>query len=251
MDKETLKAAVIITAAGTSRRMGSGTKKEFLTLNNQSVLYLSLKPFIDSELFSYYVIVLPKEEIEKGRNILATIEANSSLLYVPGGDTRQESVYKGLLELEKDVPDIVLIHDGARPWITENVIKDVYMMSSLNGAAIPVVPSVNAMKSIDSSGVIITSLKREFTVAAQTPQGFNYTKILNSHKRAQMDDTTYIDDAEIYGKYAGDVKTIPGDTANRKITYLSDLTGRKQASCSPKNRTAGTCSEERGPMQPK
>jgi len=223
VDKETPKAAVIITAAGTSSRMGSGTKKEFLTLNNQSVLLLSLKPFIDSKLFSYYVIVLPKEEIGKGRNILSSIEGNSSFLYVLGGSTRQESVYKGLLELIKENPDIVLIHDGARPWVTENVIKNVYNMSSQMDAAIPVVPSVNAMKSIDSSGIIITSLKREFTVAAQTPQGFNYTKILNSHKKAQMDDTTYIDDAEIYGKYAGDVKTVPGDTANRKITYLSDL----------------------------
>ena len=223
MNKETLKAAVIITAAGTSSRMGSDTKKEFLTLNNKFVLYLSLKPFIDSELFSYYVIVLPKEEIEKGRNILASLDANSSCLYVQGGSTRQESVYKGLLELEKEEPDIVLIHDGARPWITENVIKNVYNMSSLNGAAIPVVPSINAMKSINSSGIIITSLKREFTVSAQTPQGFNYTQILNSHKRAQMDDTTYIDDAEIYGKFAGEVKTVPGDTANKKITYLSDL----------------------------
>ncbi|MEA1910779.1 MAG: IspD/TarI family cytidylyltransferase [Spirochaetota bacterium] len=223
MAKETLKAAVIITAAGSSSRMGSGTKKEFLTLNNQSVLLLSLKPFIDSELFSYYVIVLPKEEIEIGRNILASIEVNSNFWYVPGGSTRQESVYKGLLELEKEVPDIVLIHDGARPWLTENIIKDVYNMTLINGAAIPVVPSVNAMKSIDSSGIIITSLKREFTFAAQTPQGFNYTRILNSHNRAQRDDTTYIDDAEIYGKYAGDVITVPGDTANRKITYLSDL----------------------------
>ena len=225
MAKETLKAAVIITAAGTSSRMGSGTKKEFLTLKNQSVLYLSLKPFIDSKLFSYYVIVLPKEEIEKGRNVLSSIEANSNFLYVPGGSTRQESVYKGLLELEKEVPDIVLIHDGARPWITKKVIKDVYNLASIRGAAIPVVPSVNAMKSVDSSGIIITNLKREFTVAAQTPQGFNYTRILSSHKKAQSDNLIYIDDAEIYGKYEGEVTSISGDIANKKITYQSDMEG--------------------------
>lgn len=223
MDKETLKAAVIITAAGTGSRMGSGTKKEFLTLNNQSVLYLSVLPFIKSKLFFSFVIVLPISDMGKGRKILDPLKKNANFIFIPGGSTRQESVYKGLLELEKESPDIVLIHDGARPWITEDVIKDVYNITSIKGAAIPVVPSVNAMKSIDSSGIITTSLKREFTVAAQTPQGFNYTKILSSHKRAQMDDTTYIDDAEIYGKYAGNVKTVPGDTANRKITYLSDL----------------------------
>jgi 2-C-methyl-D-erythritol 4-phosphate cytidylyltransferase len=221
--KQTLKAAVIITAAGSSQRMETGTKKEFLTLNNQPVLLLSLKPFVNSNLFSNYVIVLPELEIKTGQNILSSLDDKLKFIYASGGATRQESVYNGLLALESEAPDIVLIHDGARPWISKYIIKEVHRESILKGAAIPVVASVNAMKFIDSSGKIITNLKREFTVAAQTPQGFNYTKILNSHTKAQKDNSTYIDDAEIYSKYAGDVSTVPGDTANRKITYLSDI----------------------------
>ncbi|MDA3940890.1 MAG: IspD/TarI family cytidylyltransferase [Spirochaetia bacterium] len=223
MGKQTLKAAVIITAAGSSQRMETGTKKEFLTLNNQPVLLLSLKPFVNSNLFSNYVIVLPELEIKTGQNILSSLDDKLKFIYASGGATRQESVYNGLLALESEAPDIVLIHDGARPWISKYIIKEVHRESILKGAAIPVVASVNAMKFIDSSGKIITNLKREFTVAAQTPQGFNYTKILNSHTKAQKDNSTYIDDAEIYSKYAGDVSTVPGDTANRKITYLSDI----------------------------
>ena len=223
MVKETLKAAVIITAAGTSTRMGGGTKKEFLTLNNTSVLLLSVKPFLESKLFSNYIIVLPKQEIEKGRDILAPIIEKARINFVSGGSSRQESVYNGLIALEEETPDIVLIHDGARPWISKSIIERVYSSTRLKDASIPVVASVNAMKSIDSSGTIITNLKREFTVAAQTPQGFNYSQILSSHKKAHQDNSIYIDDAEIYDKYAGKVTTVPGDIANRKITYQSDM----------------------------
>ncbi len=223
MNRKALKAAVIITAAGSSRRMGTVDKKEFLKLDGQPVLMMSTKPFIESKLFLLYVIVLPKEEIEKGQKLLSDLSKDSNFLYVTGGTTRQESVYNGLQALGKEDPDIVLIHDGARPWITDTVIQKVYQKTVETGAAIPVVPSVNAMKTINSQNIIVSNLKREFTVAAQTPQGFSYTEILASHKSASLDDSEYIDDAEIYGKYAGDVETVPGDTANRKITYLSDL----------------------------
>ena len=232
MGRETLKAAVIITAAGSSRRMGIGGKKEFLKINDQSVLIMSIKPFIESKLFSNYVIVLSKEEIGNGRKLLSPLTGYSDLIFVSGGTTRQESVYKGLLALEQEAPDIVLIHDGARPWITKEVIKDVYRKTTLTGAAIPVVPSVNAMKSISSQGIIISNLKREFTVAAQTPQGFIFDKMLSGHEAANSDGLEYIDDAEIYSKYVGDTATVPGDTANRKITYLSDMPGRQQVGCS-------------------
>lgn len=226
MHLEALKAAVIITAAGSSRRMGTGGKKEFLKINNQSVLMMSIKPFIESRLFFDYVIVLPIEEMEEGSNLLSPLFEFGNFSFVPGGLTRQESVYRGLLDLKKKTPNIVLIHDGARPWITETVIREVYRKTVQTGAAIPVVPSVNAMKTINSQGTIISNLKREFTVAAQTPQGFLFDKILTSHETASSDGLEYIDDAEIYSKYVGDAATVPGDTANRKITYMSDMEGK-------------------------
>jgi 2-C-methyl-D-erythritol 4-phosphate cytidylyltransferase len=222
-------AAVIITAAGSSRRMNIGTKKEFLTLDNQPVLLLSVKAFIDSKLFSNYIVVLSKSEIEEARKILAPINKGGILNFISGGSSRQESVYNGLLALKNEMPDIVLIHDGARPWINRSIINKVYNMANLQDAAIPVVPSINAMKFIDSSGIIVTNLKREFTVAAQTPQGFKYTNILDSHKKAHLDTTNYIDDAAIYSKYSGKVATVPGDVLNKKITYQSDMVGLQQA----------------------
>ena len=187
---------------------------------------MSIKPFIESRLFFDYVIVLPIEEMEEGSNLLSPLFEFGNFSFVPGGLTRQESVYRGLLDLKKKTPNIVLIHDGARPWITETVIREVYQKTVQTGAAIPVVPSVNAMKTINSQGTIISNLKREFTVAAQTPQGFLFDKILTSHETASSDGLEYIDDAEIYSKYVGDAATVPGDTANRKITYMSDMEGK-------------------------
>jgi len=176
-------------------------------------------------LFSNYIIVLSQAEIENGRDILSSFSESFSLIFISGGASRQESVYNGLLALEPISPDIVLIHDGARPWLSRSVIEEVYSMAVLNEAAIPVVPSVNAMKTINSKGTVIADLKRDFTVAAQTPQGFSFKKILSAHKKAINDHLVYIDDAAIYGKYSGDVATVSGDIANRKITYISDIKG--------------------------
>lgn len=225
MASKTLKAAVVLTAAGSSSRMGIGTKKEFLKINDKYVLQMALESFTALNLFSNYVIVLSQAEIENGRDILSSFSESFNLTFASGGASRQESVYGGLLALEPISPDIVLIHDGARPWPSRSVIEEVYSMAVLNEAAIPVVPSVNAMKTINSKGTVIADLKRDFTVAAQTPQGFSFKKILSAHKKAINDHLVYIDDAAIYGKYIGDVATVSGDIANRKITYISDIKG--------------------------
>ena len=225
MTNKTLKSAVILTAAGSSSRMGFGTKKEFLKINGKYVLQMALEAFTSLNMFSNYVIVLPQTEIENGQDILSSSFEYPSLIFIGGGSTRQESVYNGLVALESISPDIVLIHDGARPWISRSVINEVYSLAVLKEAAIPVVPSVNAMKSINSNGTIIADLKRDFTVAAQTPQGFSFKKILSAHKKAKNDNLVYVDDAAIFGKYIGDVATVSGDIANRKITYSSDMAG--------------------------
>ncbi|MCF6334615.1 MAG: 2-C-methyl-D-erythritol 4-phosphate cytidylyltransferase [Spirochaetales bacterium] len=223
MGKETPKAAVIITAAGSSQRMGHGSKKEFLALNKQPVLLRSILPFVDTGLFSNFVIVLPESEISRGRELLSSLEGKVNFTLTSGGSTRQDSVFNGLKTLEDTNPDIVLIHDGARPWITKPVIESVLNKTVETGASVPIVPSVNAMKTIDPGGIILSNLKREFTVAAQTPQGFKFKRILESHRMASSDGDIYIDDAEIFSKYGGSVSTVPGDLANRKITYISDL----------------------------
>jgi 2-C-methyl-D-erythritol 4-phosphate cytidylyltransferase len=120
-------------------------------------------------------------------------------------------------------PDYVLIHDGARPWISPDLVNAVLENVVLHGACAPVLVPSDAIKQVDSSGLIVTHLRREETVAIQTPQGFRFKEILSAHTQAENDGSRYIDDTEIYERYIHSVSTVPGDPANRKITYNHDL----------------------------
>lgn len=173
------------------------------------------------------IITIPKGDQRKVEELLDFLspDLKSSLQkikLVEGGSTRQASVLRGLETFDPHA-EIVLIHDGARPWIGGGTIIDVMQSAATYGACIPVVPSVDAMKQITSDGVISAHLGRAETVCAQTPQGFRYDDILQAHHRAASDGTYYIDDSEIYSRYIGEVHTVDGERENRKITFLSDF----------------------------
>ena len=222
-------AVLIIVAGGMSTRMGNGIKKELADLNGEPVLCRTLRPFFETELFSMTVIVLPPPRIDQTKTLIASCLPSvmeDTVIYAPGGKTRQESVYNGLRELPSS-SRTVLIHDGARPWITKDVILRVYEKTVQTGAAVPVVPSVNALKEIDSDGRVIRNLDRSIVVGAQTPQGFAFKDILSAHRKAAGDGRVYRDDAEVFSAYAGEVFTVPGDIRNKKITYREDLQQRQ------------------------
>jgi len=149
---------------------------------------------------------------------------------VPGGDTRQKSVRAGL-EAAAEHPgnspserlDVVLIHDGARPWISAALITAVLEGARRHGGCAPVVSPPDAIKSVDEAGFITFHSGRGTTLGVQTPQGFVFDRILEAHRRAASDGAVYIDDTEIFEKYSGRVYTVPGDPRNRKITYPHDL----------------------------
>lgn len=218
-----MRAAVIVTAAGASRRFGGSMKKEYLSLNGASVLFNTLSAFADPKLFSDLVVTVPDGGEAEARVALEGFERLEEVIFTPGGETRQASVYAGLLALEAQAPEIVLIHDGARPWCTPDLARAVTERSLEAGAAAPATPSVDAMKILSRDGFILDHLSREATYRIQTPQGFLYEDILAAHRKAAADGGDYIDDTEIYGRYIGAVATVPGDEANRKITYQEDL----------------------------
>ncbi len=223
------KASVIIVAGGSGSRMGGGTKKEFLDIEGKPVLFRALDPFLKCGLFGSAVIVIKEgleDEAEKLITPFLTPGQKDTVRCVTGGRTRQESVLKGLLALKDESPDIVLIHDGARPWITEKIITDVYNKVVAEGAAIPVIPSVNALKEIDSNGKIIKNVDRNRIVGAQTPQGFRYRGILDAHLRISGKKADSADDAEVFSISGGEVHTVQGDIRNKKITYREDIEGQ-------------------------
>ncbi len=220
--------ALLITAAGSSRRMGSTVKKEYRLVNGRPVLLHSLITFLRTGLIGEVVLTIPRGD----QNTVESLLKNhlppdlrhflDRTTLVEGGETRQESVRLGLSAF-REPHQLVLIHDGARPWVTVEVIMKVIEGTRLHGACIPVVSTPNAMKQISPDGGISVHLPRESTVGAHTPQGFLYEDILVGHRHAAEDGVSYIDDSEIYSRYTGRVFTVEGDRRNRKITFPEDI----------------------------
>jgi 2-C-methyl-D-erythritol 2,4-cyclodiphosphate synthase/2-C-methyl-D-erythritol 4-phosphate cytidylyltransferase len=219
--------AALITAAGKSTRMGADVKKEYLLLGGKPLILHALEAFENSGIIGVYVITVPPGGGDVARDVLASWLGGAGraekTLFVDGGDSRQESVYNGLCALRDFRPDIVLIHDGARPWVRPGLILEVARAARLYGACLPLTPVVDALKEVNTDGFLEAHPDRGRFRGAQTPQGFLFEKILDAHGKAAGDGRAYLDDTEIYGAYMGRVFSVPGDLRNRKVTYPSDL----------------------------
>ncbi len=224
--------AVAIVAAGSSSRMGELGKKEYLPLNGGSVLSETALVFLQTKLFSTVLVVHPKNGLAAAKKafyknpLVAELSKDLNVIFTPGGDTRQESVFNALKALDKKSPRLVLIHDGARPFISQSLVKKTLTAALKYGAAVPALQPVETQKEMDSSSKIARHLKRSSLAAVQTPQGFLFPEILECHKKAKKEGKTdFTDDTEIWDNYS-DKKTrvIPGEPGNIKITYPKDVT---------------------------
>lgn len=212
--------SAVILAAGSSKRMGRQGKKELLLLDGRPVLLHSLTTFLETKLFDQILIAYPKDFKDSIAEILP--HSSTPLILVEGGETRQDSV-RNCLETMKGSEGTVLIHDGARPWVSAHIIQQVVELTKKKQAAIPVEPSTSAMKTLSPQGEILEHLNRQSTWAAQTPQGFLFPEILQAHYEAEESGLNYIDDSEIWHAYKGTVWTVESDPENKKITYQGDI----------------------------
>jgi 2-C-methyl-D-erythritol 4-phosphate cytidylyltransferase len=218
-------AAALITAAGSSRRWGGSLKKEYHHLQDCPVLVWAARPFLQISPRMYILVTVPHEDLEAARELLAAHLPVERLQLVPGGTTRQESVWRGLEALEAADPAYVLIHDGARPWVSVKLIAAVLAGAQRHGACVPIYEPADAAKRIGPCGQIVEDLPRGQLRLAQTPQGFAFRAIVDAHRRARAEGRACIDDAEVYRAYYGDVFTVVGERANRKLTFREDLQG--------------------------
>ena len=222
------KISLILAAAGSSSRMGMGCKKEYLPLQEGTVLSTALKQFLRALTLHSVAVTVPADDDGAARAALfkdaeiRDLLCGADVQFVLGGSTRQQSVCNALRALSADAPDVVLIHDGARPFVTQKIIAEAAEAALLYGAAVPGVPPVDTQKTLDESGFIREHLHRAAMTAVQTPQAFRFAKLLDAHKKAADDGAEYTDDTEIWGKYVGKVKVTTGDVCNKKITYADD-----------------------------
>ncbi len=223
-----ISAAAVITAAGSGRRMQTNKKKQYLLIDDVPVLELAVKPFLSSNLFEKLVITVPPGDLEYTGLLLSHyLKAGGAcrLSIIEGGPHRQESVFLGLEALAPYRPEYVLIHDGARPWITPELIAAVLENTKLHGACVPVADIPDAVKTIGKNGFIEHHADKQWTKGAQTPQGFTFARLYAAHLEARKHHTRYADDTEVYMLDGGSIFTIPGSPQNRKITYGFDMEG--------------------------
>jgi 2-C-methyl-D-erythritol 4-phosphate cytidylyltransferase len=207
--------------------MQGGIKKEYRTLSGIPVLAHAIRPFITIHLFTHIVVTVPYNDREKACHLLESFIDLSAISIIGGGETRQESVYCALKSLEPSHPQYVLIHDGARPWVDESLIRQVFDKTVAHGACIPVVEIPDALKEVDKRGFIRKNLSREHIKGAQTPQGFLFERLLKTHGYAKEHGYKALDDAQVYALLYGPVSTVYGSQRNKKITYGFDLEDRR------------------------
>ena len=185
-------------------------------MGNGTVLSECIKKFLETNYISVVAVVTPKNDKENAKNALFADTLvkerlnKVQLLFTEGGATRQQSVFNGLKLLSAEKPLTVLIHDGARPFVCKETIVQTLLEAQRFGAAVPGIVPVDTQKTIDKEGFIQQHLQRSSMVAVQTPQGFDFTKLLKAHENAKNDGNEYTDDTEIWENYVGKVKVTKG-----------------------------------------
>ncbi|HEX2946231.1 MAG TPA: 2-C-methyl-D-erythritol 4-phosphate cytidylyltransferase [Clostridia bacterium] len=217
------KVSVVVAAAGKGTRMGLDTNKLFVDILGKPVLAMTLKKFEDSALVSEIIIVSHSDEIEYCRkNIIDRFGFKKVKVIVPGGTTRQQSVHNGLKNVSPDC-GIVLIHDGARPFIDDPVIRDCAAAAEKYGAAVAAVPAKDTVKRSDSEDMVVDTIDRNKLWYIQTPQAFRYDLILEAHRRAEAEGFEGTDDAVLAERAGHKVRLVMCNYYNIKITTREDL----------------------------
>ena len=215
--------SAIIVAAGQGIRMKGTMRKQYLDLSGRPVLAHSIMTFDSCSLVDEIFLVIPKEDVEYcQKKILSLLDLNNQINLVCGGAKRQDSVYNGLQAINKNT-DTVVIHDGVRPFIQLEALKECILSSKKFGACILGTPASDTLKRVDKSDIIETTLSRENIWLAQTPQVFRFDLILKAHETARRDGYVGTDDASLVERLGEDVKIINGGRFNIKITKKEDL----------------------------
>ena len=210
------KVGAVIAAGGSSQRMGE-VDKVFALLGGKPVLARVVDTFQNCKQIDRIVVVVSIENLEKCRELVAG-KSQNKIDVVAGGERRQDSVAAGLAKL--DGCDWVVIHDGARPLVTPELIEQGLKAAKESGAAIAAVPVKDTIKLAGDNNFILGTPPRHNLWQAQTPQVFRYDLITGAYRNLQAEVT---DDASLVERAGYKVKLYPGDDSNIKITTPDDL----------------------------
>lgn len=214
-------AAAIIPAAGFGTRMKLDHPKQYHILAGLPILIRTVRVFAASSIISHIVVVVPADRREETRTLLAQHGLESdSLTIVAGGRRRQDSVQAGLRALAPEI-NLVLVHDGARPLVSQEIIDRCATAAMKDGAAIAAVPVKDTLKKANDSGRVTATIDRESLWQAQTPQAIQRKLLEAAYLQCGHDDVT--DESSLLEKCGIPVTLVAGAETNIKITHPEDL----------------------------
>jgi 2-C-methyl-D-erythritol 4-phosphate cytidylyltransferase len=205
---------VIVPAAGTGSRFGSGIPKQFQQLAGKPLIQHVIERFIIDE--NVIRVVVPVAEV-----LRSSVKNTDRVTFVSGGETRQQSVIRGLAEA--DEAELIAVHDAVRPLFSPAMFHSVIAAAREVGAALPVIPVTDTIHEMTDEATIARTLERGMLAAAQTPQCFRGEILREVMARAEREGITGTDEAGLAARYGYTVKAIPGDPRNLKITVPEDL----------------------------
>ena len=215
------KCVAVITAAGSGKRMGSDRKKQFIELFGKPVIAYTLEKFQNTDEIDDIVLVVSKDDIDFCRSEIVVKYGFSKVREIlAGGAERQESVYKGVMTAA-ELGEIILIHDGVRPFVKRDEIVKTVEAADEKGAAILAVKVKDSLRSFD--GTESKFVPRENMWLVQTPQSFRRDIIVNAHKKAAEDGFSGTDDAVLAERMGCNIYLVEGSYENIKITTPEDL----------------------------
>ncbi|MGH7250267.1 MAG: 2-C-methyl-D-erythritol 4-phosphate cytidylyltransferase [Nitrospiraceae bacterium] len=213
----------IVPAAGRGHRMGSNIPKQFLTLGGLPVLVHTLRVLEAADSVGEVILVVPEAEREFClREIVTHHRLSKVKKIVAGGERRQDSVRHGLAAIAGD-PDLVLVHDAVRPFLTREMIGGVLEQAAKHEAAVVAIPMRDTVKQVGTDRLIECTVDRRSLWLAQTPQAFRLALLREAHRKAEQEGIQATDDAQLVERLGHRVALVEGSAENIKITRPEDL----------------------------
>ncbi|HWU37712.1 MAG TPA: 2-C-methyl-D-erythritol 4-phosphate cytidylyltransferase [Candidatus Acidoferrum sp.] len=212
----------IVPAAGGGTRMEAGQPKQYLLLAGVPLLSHTLRALQAAECLDELILVVPLGHDERCRREILQPFGIAVQAVVPGGEDRQASVYAGLLHARAET-DLILVHDGARPFVSPALVREAVRVAGESGGAVVAVPVTDTIKLADGDGWLLATPERGRLWAAQTPQVFPAPLFREAHARALRDGFRTTDDSALVERLNRPVRLVPGSAENLKITTAADL----------------------------
>ena len=214
--------SVVIVSAGRGSRMKADINKQFLKLQNKEVIAHTIDKFYNNENIGEIIVVVREDEAEFFKINIIEKYGYKNIKIAFGGSERQDSVYNGLKMVDENCK-IVLIHDGARPFVNNETIDSAIESAKENKCVIVGVPVKDTIKVIDDNNNVCDTPDRSTLWSIQTPQVFDYSLIMKAHEKAREDNYYGTDDSMLMEYFGQKVKVVEGSYNNIKITTPEDL----------------------------